>query len=104
MRHWLDVLPLPIIEIQLADWVRDFDAMLARLLAFLGLPHDPACAQFYEQDRRVRTASSRQVREKVNGRGLGRWRRFATGLAPMIDELRAGGALPEAEPEVEAGP
>lgn len=103
MRHWLDVLPLPIIEIDLADWVRDFDATLARLLAFLDLPPDAACSRFYEQDRRVRTASSRQVREKVNARGLGRWRVFATGLAPMIDELRAGGALPEAEQEAEAG-
>ena len=41
------------------------------------LPHDPACARFYESDSRVRTVSRAQVRQPVNARGLGRWRAYA---------------------------
>jgi hypothetical protein len=95
MAHWRNTAPLPMIEIDLADWIRDFQGTLARLLAFLDLPDDPACARFYEQDRRVRTASSAQVREPINARGIGRWRAYERQLGPMFDELRRAGLLSE---------
>jgi tetratricopeptide (TPR) repeat protein len=93
MAHWRGVLPLPMIEVALADWVDDFSGTLARLLDFLGLPHDPACERFYLQERRVRTASALQVRQPINARGLGRWRTYEAQLAPMMAELRQAGLL-----------
>jgi hypothetical protein len=93
MAHWRAVLPLPMIEVELADWVGDFAATLARLLEFLGLPHDPACERFHEQKRRVRTASAQQVRQPINARGLGRWRAYEGQLEPMIAELRQAGLI-----------
>ena len=63
------------------------------MLAFLNLPHDPACERFYEQDRTVRTASAWQVRQPINARGIGRWRAYADELAPVIVELAAAGAV-----------
>ena len=93
MNHWKRALPLPILTLRLADWVQDFDATLARLLRFVDLPPDPACARFYEADSRVRTASRSQVRQPINGRGLGRWRAYAEGLSPLIEELERAGAL-----------
>lgn len=89
--HWARVLPIPCMTVRLEDWVQDFDATLARLLAFCGLPYDPACERFFETERDVRTASRRQVREPVHDRGIGRWRSFASELAPMIAELQAAG-------------
>jgi Flp pilus assembly protein TadD len=93
MEHWRGVLPNPVLTVKLADWVEDFDGTLARVLAHLDLPPDPNCARFYESDSRVRTVSYAQVRQPVNARGLGRWRRYAEALAPLIAELEAGGAL-----------
>jgi tetratricopeptide (TPR) repeat protein len=93
MAHWREVLPNPILTVALSEWVSDFDATLARVLAHLDLPPDPACARFHENDRDVRTASRAQVRHPVNARGLGRWRGFEAELAPLIAELRAGGML-----------
>jgi len=75
--------------------VHDFDATLARVLAHLDLPPDETCARFYEVDREVRTASRTQVKQPINARGLDRWRGFAEELAPLIAELKAGGALVE---------
>jgi Flp pilus assembly protein TadD len=93
MNHWKTVLPMPILTLRLDDWVKDFDATLAHVLGFVDLPPDPACARFYESNSPVRTVSRAQVRQPVNGRGLGRWRGYAWGLAPMIEELERAGAL-----------
>jgi tetratricopeptide (TPR) repeat protein len=95
MEHWRAVLPNPILTVALHDWVQDFDGTLARVLAHLDLPPDAACARFYETERDVRTVSRAQVRQPVNARGLGRWRAYATELAPLIAELEAAGMLSE---------
>jgi len=94
MRHWQAVLPHPMLTIALTDWIDDFDATLARLLDFLGLPPDPACARFHELDRSVATASRDQVRRPINRAGLDRWREYEFELQPMIAELAAAGLLP----------
>jgi hypothetical protein len=93
MAHWKQALPNPILTVRLTDWVENFDAMLARVLAHLDLSPDPHCARFYETDSRVRTVSRAQVRQPVNARGLGRWKTYANELAPLIEELRRAGAL-----------
>ena len=94
MEHWRAALPNPIMRIHLHQWVHDFDRTLRRVLDFIGLPYDPACGRFHELDRTVRTASSRQVREPVNARGMSRWRPYAVQLAPLIEALQDSGALP----------
>ncbi len=63
------------------------------MLGFVDLTPDPACARFYEADSPVHTVSRAQVRQPVNARGLGRWRAYADGLAPLIEELNAAEAL-----------
>jgi Flp pilus assembly protein TadD len=93
MAHWKATLPNPILTLRLSDWVEDFDATLARVLAHLELPPDPNCARFYEAETRVRTVSRSQVRQPVNARGLGRWRTYAAELASLISELEIAGSL-----------
>ncbi|MBB4196405.1 Flp pilus assembly protein TadD [Rhodoblastus sphagnicola] len=87
MAHWKQALPNPILDVALADWVRDFDGTLARVLAHIDLPPDPNCARFHEAESRVRTVSRAQVRQPVNARGLGRWKTYEQELAPLIAEL-----------------
>jgi Flp pilus assembly protein TadD len=91
MAHWRSALPNLILPVQLSDWVTDFDATLRRVLEFLDLPYDSACAKFHEVEREVHTVSRAQVREPVHGRGLGRWRSYANRLAPLIEALEEGG-------------
>jgi Sulfotransferase family len=104
MRHWRAALPNPLLHVRLTDWVGDFSGTLCRVLRFLDLPHDPACERFHEQERRVLTVSRAQVREPVNARGLGRWRDYATHLAPLIGALRESGALEHAPPDRDTVP
>jgi Tfp pilus assembly protein PilF len=93
MNHWRAVLPGTILTVKLSDWVENFDATLARVLAHLDLPPDPNCARFYQSDSRVRTVSYAQVRQPVNARGLGRWKSYQAELAPLIAELEQAGSL-----------
>jgi hypothetical protein len=95
MRHWETALPLPMLTIALTDWIESFDAILGRLLDFLGLPPDPACARFYQLERRVTTASRDQVRRPINANGIGRWRAYEAELSPMIAALTEAGLLPD---------
>jgi len=95
--HWHATLPNPMLTVRLRDWVEDFDGTLRRVLAFLDLPYDAACERFYEVERTVRTVSRRQVREKINARGLGRWRGFAEQLQPLIVALKETGVLAEGQ-------
>jgi len=97
MRHWQEVLPIPLLTVRLTDWIDDFDATLRRVLAFLDLPYDPACERFYENEREVRTVSRWQVRSPINAQGIGSWREFAEPLAPLIAELTAAGIAPDDE-------
>ena len=85
MAHWADV--LPVLQIDLADWVDDFPGTLGRVLAHLDLRPDANCARFHEVEARVRTVSRAQVREPVNARGLGRWRTYEAELAPLTAAL-----------------
>ncbi len=93
MAHWREVLPNPILTLPLKDWVEDFDGTLRRVLDFIDLPYDPACERFYERDSRVMTVSRAQVKQPVNARGLGRWRRYATQLKPLIESLSENGVV-----------
>ena len=93
MAHWREALPNPILTLALKDWVEDFDGTLRRVLDFIELPYDPACERFYESESRVRTVSRAQVKQPVNARGLGRWRRYAGQLQPLIDALTENGVV-----------
>ncbi len=91
IEHWRASLPSPMLMLDHAEWIADFDATLRRVLAFLDLPYDAACERFYEQDRRIGSASRAQVRRPINAAGVGRWRDYAGQLAPMLRELPAAG-------------
>ena len=58
-----------------------------RLLAFLGLPWDPACAASHESARTVRTSSSLQVRQPVYRSSVGRAAALRRHLEPLVAAL-----------------
>ena len=65
--------------------VGDVDQETRALLAFLGLPFDAACLDFHRCARPVRTASAAQVRRPLYRSAIGRWRRYAKNLGPLIE-------------------
>lgn len=79
--------------------VSDTEHEVRRLLTALDLPFEPACLEFYKNDRAVRTASSEQVRQPIFTDGIDQWRNFEPWLGPLVAAL---GSAATAYPEVPA--
>ncbi|MGE0240000.1 MAG: sulfotransferase [Parvibaculaceae bacterium] len=74
--HWDEVLPGKVYHQSYEKLIEDPEAAVRKLLDFCDLPFDQRCLDFHQTERRVRTASSQQVREKLHARSLGRWRHY----------------------------
>ena len=87
MNHWDRVLPNKILRVNNEDVIDDLDGQVNRILDFLELPFEEECISFHETDRLVRTASSEQVRQPINKKGMGRWKPYAKHLKPLLESL-----------------
>lgn len=79
------------------NMVADTEAEVRRLLDHLGLPFEPACLEFYNNGRAVRTASSEQVRQPIFTDGIDQWKHFEAWLTPLAQTL---GSIASAYPDV----
>ncbi len=82
-RHWAEVAPNAVRLVSYEALVRQTRSELDGLLAFIGLPADPALDSLERNASPVSTASSAQVRGPIHERGIGAWRRYAAQLEPL---------------------
>ena len=87
MDHWNKVLPNKILRVNNEDVIEDLEGQVKRMLDFLELPFEEECISFHETDRSVRTASSEQVRQPINKKGMGRWKPYAKNLRPLLESI-----------------
>ena len=87
MNHWDHVLPNKILRVSNEDVIDDLEGQVRRILSFLELPFEDACVSFHKTERSVRTASSEQVRQPINKKGMGRWKPYAKHLKPLINSI-----------------
>ena len=87
MDHWNDALPGRILRVNNEDVIDDLEGQVKRILDYLELPFEEGCISFHKTDRSVRTASSEQVRQPINKKGMGRWKPYAKHLKPLLDNL-----------------
>jgi tetratricopeptide (TPR) repeat protein len=85
--HWADVLPGQVLEVQYEALVKAPVAESRRLFAYCGLAWDPAVIEFERNPAPVATASAVQVRQPLNAASVGRWRRYESQLAPLVETL-----------------
>ncbi len=90
MAHWAQVLPVPVFELDYEELTADQEAVSRRLVAFCGLEWDERCLRFHETRRPVRTASTLQVRRPMYRDAVGRWKRYAAHLGPLLEALGEG--------------
>ncbi|MFC3653647.1 sulfotransferase [Dyella humi] len=89
MKHWQNVLPPgSILELRYEDMVADTEGQARRLLDYVGLPWDPGCLSFHENQRVVKTASAAQVRRPVYKSSVARWKHFEAHLQPLLDIVK----------------
>lgn len=91
MKHWLRLYPEMIHEMNYEDIVSDTESKIKNCLSFLGLRMQKSCLEFYKNERNVYTASTDQVREKINSNSIGKWRRYEKQLAPLVNKFSKAG-------------
>ncbi len=104
MAHFDEVLPGRVCRVIYERLVADLETEVRRLLDYLGLPFDPNCLRFFDNDRAVATPSAQQVRQPVFAEAVDQWRDYE----PWLDPLKAAlgpvlGAYPAATPSLQAG-
>lgn len=87
MAHWDRVLPGQILRVRYEEVVADLEGQVRRILEYCGLDFEEACVNFHKTARTVKTASSEQVREKINTKGLKQWQHFEAHLGPLKEAL-----------------
>jgi len=99
MAHLDAVLPGRVHRVIYERMVEDTEAEIRRLLDYCGLDFEPACLEFYNTERAVRTPSSEQVRRPIYREATEEWRAYVPHLGPLKEAL---GAVLEAYPEAPA--
>jgi len=69
-------LPGFIHTVQHEDLLDNPEEVIKNMLNFCNLDFEKECLSFYENKRPVKTASSEQVRQPLNKKGVGRWRKY----------------------------
>jgi tetratricopeptide (TPR) repeat protein len=87
MDHWRRFLPMPILEMQYEELVREPEKWTRALLSYCGLEWDDRCLAFHQTERQVKTASALQVRQPMYTRSVGRWKPYEAHLKPLLEAI-----------------
>lgn len=88
--HLRDTMDLDFLEYRYEDLTADTETVARRILEFLGQPWDPEVLSFHKKASTevVRTPSYQAVTKPVNRKAVGRWRRYAPQLEPVLPTIR----------------
>ena len=86
MKHWRKI-GIPMLEFWYEDLVNEQEVMSKALINYCGLPWEEQVLEFHKLERRVKTASVGQVRNKMYKSSAQKWRNYEELLKPMIDAL-----------------
>ena len=89
MEHWGEVAGDRIHPLQYEKMVENQEDQSRKLIQFAGLAWDPGVLAFAENERRVSTPSSWQVRNPLYSSSSGRWRNYERHLAAVMDAMPA---------------
>ncbi|MFI5459859.1 MAG: tetratricopeptide repeat-containing sulfotransferase family protein [Isosphaerales bacterium] len=87
MDHWRAVPHVPIVDVDYEETVSDLESVARRMVAACGLDWEPACLDFYRNERPVRTASLTQVRQPIYQRSVARWKHYESTLSELFAAL-----------------
>jgi tetratricopeptide (TPR) repeat protein len=82
-----DKLALTVREVRHEELVSDFDKTCHEVCAFLGLEWTGSMRDFASRARAVATPSARDIAHGLSRAGVGRWRAYASHLAPVMPVL-----------------
>lgn len=94
LRHWRDVMPGAVLELQYEALVANPEQLARELVHFCGLPWEDQCLSFHQRKSSVATPSAVQVRQTIYTSSVDRWRRYGDALQPLYELLESAGFYP----------
>ena len=89
MDHWEEVLPGFIFRVQHEELLENQEAVTRDLIEFCELDFELSTLEFYKTKRAVKTASSEQVRQPLNKKGLNQWKNYQMHLKELERHLES---------------
>jgi len=84
--HWADIYGDNLIQVSYEDLVTNPDKSTSELFGQLKIEQPENWQDFYKDGGAVATASLAQVRQPLNNKAVGSWRRYDKHLAPIYDK------------------
>lgn len=84
--YWAELFGDNLITLDFETLVADGDATSEKLFEHVGIERPNEWSNFYKSNNPVATASLAQVREPLNTKGVGAWKRYEKHLAPIYDK------------------
>jgi tetratricopeptide (TPR) repeat protein len=97
MQHWKSIGSSQIIEVSYEQLIDDPEGQTKAIAAHCGLDWAPECLDFHERIDTSFTYSEMQVREPLNRKGIGAWRRYEPWLDTLLAALDGYGLLTESQ-------
>ena len=91
MAFWRQRFPGRIHEVSYEYLTADPEVQTRRMLTHCGIAWDPACLEFHRGPSAAATPNAQQVRQAINPRAVGLWRRHEAKLAEVVDFFTANG-------------
>jgi len=92
-RHWQELFPGRVIEVEYEALVSDPERQTRQLLEELGLDFEQACLDFHLNEQPSATASKVQIREKAHTRSVNKWKNWEEQLQPLKNQLESAGII-----------
>ena len=91
MRHWREVMPGAVHEVQYEALVKNPESVARDLLNHCDLPWENQCLAFHERKTSVATPSAVQVRQGIYTSSVNRWQRYGEAMQPLYELLKSAG-------------
>ena len=89
MDHWDKVLPGYVFKVQHEDLINNQEGVTRDLIDFCEVDFESSTLEFYKTKRAVKTASSEQVRQPINTKGVNQWENYEAHLKDLKFHLES---------------
>ena len=88
MSYWIKKYSKNIFVLDNEILVQNQKEITEQLLKFCGLDWEDNCMDFYKTERQVRTASIQQVRQPMNNKSIGAWKKYESFLTELKENIK----------------
>ena len=89
MKFWFKRYADDIFVLDNEELVNNQESVSKKLIDFCDLDWEKECLDFHKNKRQVRTASIEQVRNPINNKSIGAWKKYEDYLSEMLSELKS---------------